>query len=428
MTKLVGLYTEPRMLVEHPGYFDALIDVVGLTHVLISGYVLSSETQAKNPLPPGEEHYVPSPGNDDDHELRQAIDIAHDKGLQVWVRAWGWHGNGGRFTELCMQDMRHRPLSKVSPLRYAREQDGIAFCPNYEPLNDYLIAVFAEIAANYDADGVNLSHCRYTAPSFLHNLFGCACTRCEAKAREWGFNFDRMRRSALTFWDRLHHLDPRTVREAGVRGLGVMDLAQWLDIDAGLTDWFAFRAGVITDHLQRFKSSTVEAAGRDFVFGFDTFPPGFSMLVGHSYADFLSWADYTSPLLSHVEIFILSTFAAYTDMLCKWNDGLAAPDALRFVYRLFGYDHLELPLNVAAFGINTPDCEVNCGALPDIVELELWRARLYNPGTIPSYPVIKGATWPPKIVRRLTGALERMGHDGIIFQGTSSLLDYPGIS
>ncbi len=29
MAKLVGLYTEPRVVVEHPGYFDALLDTGG---------------------------------------------------------------------------------------------------------------------------------------------------------------------------------------------------------------------------------------------------------------------------------------------------------------------------------------------------------------------------------------------------------------
>ena len=29
MAKLVGLYTEPRVVVEHPGYFDALLDTSG---------------------------------------------------------------------------------------------------------------------------------------------------------------------------------------------------------------------------------------------------------------------------------------------------------------------------------------------------------------------------------------------------------------
>ena len=36
---------------------------------------------------------------------------------------------------------------------------------------------------------------------------------------------------------------------------------------------------------------------------------------------------------------------------------------------------------------------------------------MYNTGEIPSYPVIKGATWSPDIVRRLIDAAEKMGSD-----------------
>ena len=46
---------------------------------------------------------------------------------------------------------------------------------------------------------------------------------------------------------------------------------------------------------------------------------------------------------------------------------------------------------------------------------------------MPSYPVIKGSRWPSETVRDLVAAAEAMGHEGIIVQGTSALMDYPGI-
>ena len=427
MAKLVGLYTEPKTVLEHPGYFDALIDTVGLTHILMAGYTLSPETRAKNPLPPGDEASVPTPGSDDDRDLRRALDIAHGKGLQVWIRGWGWHGYAGRYPAMCAEDMHGRPLSEVPKLRYGLEQDAIAFCPNHEGLNEYLRSAYAEMIANYDVEGLNLSHCRYTAPSFLHTLFGCACARCQAVARAQGYDFERMRGSALAFWDRLHHLDASTVQKANELGWGLTDLSQWLGIDVGLVDWFSFRARVLTDQLRQFKEAVVEAAGTDAVFGTDTFPPTFAMLVGHNYREFLTWSSYTSPLISHVEIFILATLASYADLLCQWNEGLDETDALQFVYRLFGYDHLDLPETLEALGVGTPDLEMRYEKLYDIVSLELWRARLYNDGSIPSYPVIKGADWPKATVQRLMRDAEALGHDGIILQGTDSLLDYPGI-
>ena len=122
MKKLVGLYTGPSTLIEHPDYFDALKEEIGLTHLIgFSEYKLSEETWAKNPMPPGGEGFAPSRGSDDDTALRRAIDSAHDKDLKVWFCTSGWHGGGDRYAEMCMKDMHNLPISEVPKLRYARE-------------------------------------------------------------------------------------------------------------------------------------------------------------------------------------------------------------------------------------------------------------------------------------------------------------------
>ncbi len=425
MEKLVGLYTGTQQMLEEPAYFKLLQSELGLTHVIMGGeYLLSEATQAKNPMPPGQESTAPCRGGVTDTELRRALDAAHDMGLQVWFCTGGWHGGGRGCPELCMTDMHHERMSEVPLMRYAIEQNSVALCPGNEPMSDWFRTVIAEVMATYPFEGVDLTHFRYTAPAFLHNLFGCGCPRCEALALRQGYDFDHMRRSVLNFWDRLQNLDAKAIRDAGDRGLGLMDLSEWLGLDAGLSQWFEFRAGVINGHLRSFKEAAHASADRPIMFGSDTFPPTFARLVGHSYKASMSWADYTSPLLSHVGVFVLSTFATYADTLCQWTDGLAEEYALRFVYRLFGYDHLDLPLRLEDIGIETPDFENNTKALYDIVELELHRARLYNTGEIPSYPVIKGATWSPDIVRRLMDAADKMGHEGIIFQGTDSLVKW----
>jgi hypothetical protein len=134
---------------------------------------------------------------------------------------------------MCVKDMHNKPLSEVPLLRYAREQPAIAYCPSNESLNERLRSVFAEVAANYEVDGFDLTHCRYTAPAFLHGLFGCGCPRCADLARVRGYDFNRMRNSVLAFWEKIQHLDARAVREAGERGIGMLDLPQWLGTDAG---------------------------------------------------------------------------------------------------------------------------------------------------------------------------------------------------
>lgn len=430
MEKLVGLYSSADVLVNHLDYIDALRKDIGLTHVIMGGdFQLPPAVWAKNPMPPGSEEFAPNRGQEDDASLRQGLENAHDRDLKVWICAGGWQGDARRFPEMCMQDMHGQPLSQVTQLRYAREQPALAYCPSDERMNEWLRAVLSEVARSYEVDGFDLTHFRYTAPAFLHNLFGCACPRCAQRAGEMGHNFEKMRKAGLAFWEGIQSLDAREVREAADRGVGLLGLCEWLGIGSGLCEWFEFRAGVIAANMKRFSESAHEAAGREIAFSCDTFPPSFALLVGHRYRDFMQWADYTSPLLPHVEVFILSTFASYADLLCQWIEGLEEQEALRFIYGLFGYDRVKnLPQSLAEFryeDLGMPDCEAKCPALCDIVELELQRARLFNTGEIPSYPVIKGATWAPEIVRRLVQAAERMGHEGIIFQGTSSLVDYP---
>lgn len=89
MKKLVGLYTGSSMLIEHPDYFDALKQEIGLTHVIGGGdYRLSGETWAKNPMPPGDEQFAPSRGGDDDTPFRRALEVAHDKGCDLNVKRY----------------------------------------------------------------------------------------------------------------------------------------------------------------------------------------------------------------------------------------------------------------------------------------------------------------------------------------------------
>ncbi|HCQ03881.1 MAG TPA: hypothetical protein DIT99_25735, partial [Candidatus Latescibacteria bacterium] len=78
MEKLVGLYTGTQQMLEEPAYFKLLQSELGLTHVIMGGeYLLSEATQAKNPMPPGQESTAPCRGGVTDTELRQALDAAH---------------------------------------------------------------------------------------------------------------------------------------------------------------------------------------------------------------------------------------------------------------------------------------------------------------------------------------------------------------
>ncbi len=165
MSKLVGLYASPQQMNEDPRYFDTLKSELGLTHVIMGGqFILSEKTMASNPMPAGSEDQAPGYGGAEDSELRSAIDAAHEKDLTVWFCTGGWHGGGGKFPEMCMQDMHRRPLTEAPELRFAREQHALSFCPSNAALNTWLRSVIHDVMSGYPYDGVDLTHFRYTAP------------------------------------------------------------------------------------------------------------------------------------------------------------------------------------------------------------------------------------------------------------------------
>jgi hypothetical protein len=161
-------------------------------------------------------------------------------------------------------------------------------------------------------------------------------------------------------------------------------------------------------------------------FAADTYPPALAVLVGHRYRDWPSHSDFYSPLLSHIFAFITFGFAAWSRFLRDKVPGLSEADALGLLYHLTGYGDLGMPESIEALGLDRPDGEYRDVPILALMERDLAKSRLYASPEIPSYPIIQGGCWPPEVVSELIAAAERLGHDGIIFQGSGSLIPYPG--
>jgi len=431
MGKLVGLYTDSEVVARDPRYIEALQREIGLNLVILGSglkggrYNLSPEVRALDPVarrgggePPGVQY-----GNDDSL-LRLAIREAHRRGIRVWLLGAGWQYIGAeRFPDMVSVDFSGRPVSETPEVPYAVEQYWLTFCPNHPELNEWFEAAFSDMARSYDVEGIDVTHCRYTAPAFFYGLFGCACPKCREAAEEMGYDFEGMRRGMTQLLDGLRRLDAGSVRHMARTGMGWTDLVQVLE--EGVLNWFRFRAEVISRNLRRFRDAVHRATGGKVLFGGDAFPPSFAPLVGHLYRDLGESLDFVSPLLPHVEVFISSTWAAYAGLLCSWVPGLGEREALRSVYCLFGYgDMAGLPEAIEDLGVGGPDGEYRCLPLKDILVRELYKARAFISGV--SYPVVKGRLWPPAVIRDAVESAEDMGHEGIIFQGTSGLVEYPG--
>jgi hypothetical protein len=200
---------------------------------------------------------------------------------------------------------------------------------------------------------------------------------------------------------------------------------QLLGLRSGMFQWFQFRADVLTRNMIRFHTRIHQAAGTPMIFGADTYPASLAMFAGHDQSRWGEGSDFASPLISHVDIFVMKTWVAWARFLQQNIAQLAEPEALRLVYRLTGYDSLDLPDSVAQMAIREPDCEFRNLPLRELLVLDMAKARLTLPAGLPSYPIIQGGgaphLWPRSIIEGVIEDAARLGHQGVMLQGTASL-------
>jgi hypothetical protein len=422
--RVVGIYLSTQTVVDDLGYLEALQRAVGLNLVILSGgFALSPEVAALNPL--GIDGQGPGFSWDaDGTPLERAIELAHERGIRVWLLLGCWQIGAEQYPALCAQDLWGRRLTDYPPFPYCSEQHSLTFCPSNEEINAFYAAAYADVVRQYPIDGIDVTHARYTSPAFWPAIFSCACERCATQAEGLGFDWQKMRVDSLDAVEALKNVDGATLRRFVTPGFGVGDLLQAATGRNGVLDWLNFRATVIKRNLERFHAAVHQAANRPVVFGVDTFPPSVALFAGHRYHDFMTACDYTSPLLSHPAYFVLATVQSWVHTLQSWSPGLTEADALEIVYGLLGFDGVPLPRRLSQLGNGLPESEPEVPGLEELVYHDLVKTRLYNSGAVPSYPVLMGGLWPSEMVHRLTDAALQLGHEGVIYQQSEALTSY----
>jgi hypothetical protein len=427
----VGIYLAPETIVHNPDYLRVLADQLGLNMVIIYYQgELSREVLAVSPfdgVPPSPEnvHAVTCRRRDgqpaalrldvamqsvgphvaaggDDRMMRQAVQIAKDAGIEVWFMGGAWT---------------------------ARDADVLMYCPSKEQNNRWYEAVFSYLTTAYGIDGMTVTHARYPMVSYPRGLFLCMCDDCTRAATELGYDMDEMKASIQHAWDRLKTIDSGRLIDIAPYAVGPFDYLQALDMRPGIIDWFKFRCDLLAHNLVGFRNAVHAAAGAGFTIGFDTYPASFATLAGHTLSRWGEFSDFASPLLSHVDIFPMRTLVASAEFLLQTlQPRVDEAAALGLMYRFAGYESLDMPTSLADFALGEPDCEYRHMPLRDLVRLDLAKAKLYLPETLPSYPIIQGGgaphDWPRATIEQLMQDSLALGHDGYIFQGTGVLVDY----
>lgn len=426
----VGLYLDPDLIVRNPGYLEALREKIGLNWVILTFTgELPPEVLAYSPydsVPPSPArvrellayHLDGTPCTDDlevalrsvgphvgasnaqkEVELRQAIEMCHAAGLDVWFLA-------GMYTAF----------------------ESLMFCPSLEENNRWYEAYYTHLATAYDVEGIDITHARFPKTSLPGGLFLGASAAGANAAAELGYDMEAMRADIQHALTRFKQLTPAQLTTLATSTLGPLDALHFAGLRPGLLDWFRFRGDLIARNVKRFHSAVHRAAGDRFIFGADNYPASLSLFAGHDQTRWGEFSDFASPLLSHVDAFPMKTWVAWAQSLQRWFPQLAESEALQLAYRLSGYADLALPDNIADFALGQPDCEYRNIPLREVVRSDMAKAKLYLPKELPAYPILQGGgapwDWPLPIVQQLMADALELGYDGYIFQGTSVLMEF----
>jgi hypothetical protein len=419
MRRTVGIYEWPDVVADHPDYLRALRDRIGLNLVVLElnrSMGLSPEVAARNPLPVEGERWGPGGirWSDDDRDVHRAINTCLGLGIDPWVMPWSWYWDAQHFPEFAVHDLDGRSLAETYPTV------RLPFCPSHPRTEEWFALAYVDVARRYaGAKAVALTHARYARPDFLPGLFTCGCRHCDCAAEELGYNPGAMKDGVRRFQRAGELLDAPRLRRAYELGLAGADLLEYLGGGPGIVDWINCRADIVSRDLTRYKQAVQREVGASMLFGADTFPPTFALLCGQRYRDFMTCSDFTVVNLPWFDAHVTSGFGAFSRLLVE-RAGLAEEEALRIVYRLFGYEGVDMPLDLAtlAGGIERDARYITAAA-----RREIEKGRLFNSGEVPSYAWI-GGNWPPDAVAALTAASEAVGHDGIVYNRTTAILGY----
>ena len=117
--------------------------------------------------------------------------------------------------------------------------------------------------------------------------------------------------------------------------------------------------------------------------------------------------------------FVCNTFIEWARFLQQEIPNLQEEDALQLVYRFYGVRRHGVAGGPSPHTALTSRRRWPIGSpRPTWFLRDLVKAKLYLPADMPSYPIIHGEGWPPEAIDRIVSEARRLGHNGIVWQGT----------
>ncbi|KPV61915.1 MAG: hypothetical protein AOA66_1587 [Candidatus Bathyarchaeota archaeon BA2] len=277
---------------------------------------------------------------------KEKVKCARERGLKVYASTWTF----GAPTK--------RAIFGVENIYGVKSLWNETGCPNNCVVRENNLAWVRNVLENLEINGLILDGVRFPSlGSGLQSFSSCFCQHCREKAENLGYDlsFIKGRLKTLGFQDLLRLTSSYS------------DASSNLSADRRLQDWLEFRRQSINEHVGNVRNMAKVIDQRIEV-GAAIFAPTLAPLVGQNYGDLGQILDFLQPMMYHKG----DGIACINYELAKlvegfFTDGKKQAEALKSLYKLFGWDGLNLPLN--------PQILVKEGLSPSLMEEEVRRAE-----------------------------------------------------
>lgn len=218
-------------------------------------------------------------------------------------------------------------------------------CPNNPDVRERACAFIEEYFSNYEIDGIILDFIRFREMAVGPDKYNiCFCPHCRSKAKQLGYDLDRLREGVKAFVEYLYNLPRKDLMKfiSSPRGPGDFLLDFYFRFPEVL-EWLRFRCECITEVVRELRNVVKAASGGRGALGANTYEPlgANSYLVGQDYRSLSRYLDYFEPMVYYKDM-ILHPVGSMVSIL-RHNPEIGEGEILQAYYKMFHLGEYDKP-------------------------------------------------------------------------------------
>ncbi|MGH2561803.1 MAG: hypothetical protein ACRDJH_22290 [Thermomicrobiales bacterium] len=240
-------------------------------------------------------------------------------------------------------------------------------CPNNPDARAYARALVQDTIQHYgDIDGLFLDWAEFPAYR-LEDHFACFCPHCEQRARDAGFDWDRIKLDVAALWRRLHRLTPAELETTRRIVRNPSALVELLMSHPGWVSFLRFKAQTVVGFYRQIRRLLDELGLHAVHLSARGWPPPWNRSSGMDYRLLADVCDAVTPKLFTFDYSALPRW--YGETLLAWNPGLSESGVLDALVAWMQLDDDIVHRTFAHYQAPSPTA-------PHPARLEVYRPRL----------------------------------------------------